>query len=66
MTEKEVNNLLLIVQSNYQSFKIDTFVKAEWLGYCKDHTKEDVERKLREHLVGDYKDRIPNIDYMTK
>ena len=66
MTEKEVKQLLLTVSSQYQSFKVDDYVVKEWLNYCKDYSKEDVELKYRQHLVGDYKDRIPNIAYMTK
>jgi uncharacterized C2H2 Zn-finger protein len=66
MTEKETKEFLLVVQSYYQHLKIDELLIKEWYAYTKDCYKDDVYRKFREHLQGDYKDKVPFIAYLTK
>jgi hypothetical protein len=66
MTEIENKRLLGIIQTHYQFLKIDQPFIDEWFKYTQKYDFKDVQNKFQEHLVGDYKDKAPNVAYLVK
>ena len=67
MTKQEVIKFLEKIKANYQSFNIEEeYVVQEWYNTLKEYDREDVYKKLEEHLKGDYSSNTPKMSYITK
>ena len=67
MTTLEVQEFIKKIKVYYSYFSIDSEEALdEWNSKLKPYDKEDVFRKLEEHLEGDKADEIPKLHFITK
>ena len=67
MTKAEVNSFIKKIKAYYPYFSIDNEdMLDEWATRLKPYDKEDVYRKLEEHLQGDRAEDIPKLHFITR
>ena len=67
MTKAEVNSFIKKIKAYYPYFSIDNEeMLDEWATRLKPYDKEDVYRKLEEHLNGERADDIPKLHFITR
>ena len=65
MIKAELKSFMEKIKANYQEFSIEGYVVNEWYNKLKDFDIEDVERKLEQHLNGEYRRTIPRLNFIA-
>lgn len=65
MNKVELKGFMQKIKANYQEFSIEEYVINEWYRKLKDFDIEDVEKKLEQHLNGEYRKMIPRLSFIA-
>lgn len=65
MNKAELKGFMEKIKANYQEFSIESYVVNEWYSKLKDFDIEDVEKKLEQHLNGEYRKSIPRLNFIA-
>lgn len=66
MKKMEVVHFMERIKVYYPTFKDNDVAKDEWIRKLEPYSYDDCMKKLDEHLKGDYQDRQPMPDWITK
>ncbi len=59
MSHDEFKELLVIIESNYPSFSLSEYQMKFWWEQLQPYELEDIKKRLKYHIEGEYGDRIP-------
>lgn len=66
MTINEVKDFTETIKGYYPEFILEDFMFKIWYEALKDYDKEDVYTRLTKHLNGEYQNKVPKLNYLTK
>ena len=66
MTLNETKELFKRIKAHYPNFNDDDYVIKEWFRYIEPYEKEDIHKKLEQHLKGDYSQYEPKVTFLTR
>ena len=65
MNKTELKGFMEKIKANYQEFSIEGYVVNEWYKKLKKFDVDDVEKKLEQHLNGEYRRMIPRLNFIV-